>query len=172
MSEPDRQVVRLAVARVLRSQRIESGGVVRSSEWLVTKLADALKQRTYAVLKWVELGMPYRSEEWPGTVYFVQPEDEPFVKIGYTVDLQKRIRKLQTANHLRLHVRLALPGTFAEEGRLHEILCADRKHLEWFNVRNRTLDILDYAARLRALIPTPPSPHGFLDSPAGKFLQE
>jgi hypothetical protein len=68
------------------------------------------------------------------TIYFVQPENEPFVKIGYASNVVARVRGLQVSNHKRLVLLGTLRGTVETE---QALLRQFRKHLvrgEWFHL--------------------------------------
>lgn len=75
------------------------------------------------------------------SIYFIRAGRT--VKIGYTGgDPRKRLAALQTGNHRRLDLVLAIPGELADEARLHDRFAAHRVTGEWFT----------YARPVRALV--------------------
>lgn len=68
-----------------------------------------------------------------GLVYFIQAAHGGPVKIGYTTNLDGRLRDLQTASPYRLVVRHLLPGSTVDEAAMHERFKAARLGGgEWF----------------------------------------
>lgn len=124
-----------------------------ATQWLCHKLGDAIGMGSDAVFRWVADGMPVSMS----TIYFVQPEGEPFVKIGYTTEFVTRIRGLQTGNHRPLVVRMTFPGGAPEEARIHITLKRDQYRNEWFHLRDRVRDVLDLSDRLRGVVEMDPS---------------
>lgn len=94
-----------------------------------------------------------------GYVYFLQAGDDPYIKIGTTIEpLAKRILQLQTANHRKLKligaIDLRKSSGLNSLGRLEFSVLAKRKeaeiqamfsnscvHGEWFDM---TDDLLSY----------------------------
>ena len=68
----------------------------------------------------------------PGHIYFAQSEHGGPVKIGFTTDLEQRLRNLQSASPYPLVLRATFPGTEADERKLHRRFAANRLHGEWF----------------------------------------
>jgi hypothetical protein len=86
-----------------------------------------------------------------GYVYFVQAGDDQAVKIGSTVELDKRLLALQTSNHRRLRLIGAIDlrksgfpenlnrvefGKIAREreAEIQERFAGDRIHGDWFKL--------------------------------------
>ena len=57
-----------------------------------------------------------------------------YVKIGYTIDLNKRLRTLSTASPVPLKVLKRLRGTPADERRLHAMFKPWKQKNEWFRL--------------------------------------
>lgn len=68
------------------------------------------------------------------TVYFVTEKGTSSgpVKIGVTIELEKRLSSLQTGHHQELEVIASLEGGRETEAYLHESLAAHRIRGEWF----------------------------------------
>lgn len=81
-----------------------------------------------------------------GTIYFVGSSAGP-VKIGFTLDLPRRLHRLQMSSPSRLQVLALRPGSRRDETRLHEKHRKDRLHGEWFRRSNAVL--LEVAAALK-----------------------
>ncbi len=64
-----------------------------------------------------KVGRPLLAFSRPGIVYFIQAKSGP-VKIGFTYDLRKRFRILQTHNHEELTVIAAFLADYSLEVRL------------------------------------------------------
>lgn len=82
---------------------------------------------------------PSRDEYGPtrkptGFVYFIRAVEADRVKIGWTVDVAKRLRGLQTSSPFALTLVGALAGETGFEGRLHRRFAADRVSGEWFRL--------------------------------------
>jgi len=75
-------------------------------------------------------------------VYFLQPGDEPFVKIGHADDVAARVRDLQAGNHLPLQVIRELPGGQPEEAWLHRRFREHRVLREWFGLVPEMLSVV------------------------------
>jgi hypothetical protein len=67
-----------------------------------------------------------------GYVYCIT--DGEYVKIGYSVNPSKRVAELQTGNARILRVLGTLPGTPADERRLHEKYIEHNVLQEWFEL--------------------------------------
>lgn len=68
------------------------------------------------------------------SVYFIQPEGEPAVKIGITSNVPARLSALQMAHHRPLNVIGIMPGGGREEAALHARFAAHRLRGEWFRL--------------------------------------
>jgi len=72
-------------------------------------------------------------------VYFIQagePDEKGFatVKIGFSTDVDKRLRQLQTASALPLKLLECTIGTQAIEGFIHRVLRHRHLRGEWFRI--------------------------------------
>lgn len=68
----------------------------------------------------------------PSLVYLITDGDQNY-KIGVTIDLQGRLRQLQTGNHRKLKIVASFEGTEADEKRYHEKFEFNRVSGEWFS---------------------------------------
>lgn len=68
----------------------------------------------------------------PSYVYFIQDGRKGAVKIGMTVDPEKRLRDLQTGNPRTLRIRHVIPGDRSTEKALHARFEPARIRGEWF----------------------------------------
>ena len=66
-------------------------------------------------------------------IYFIRRESN-FVKIGYSKDVTKRIKELQTASPTPIKVLAVLPGGYKTERELHNLFYKHRKEGEWFKL--------------------------------------
>jgi hypothetical protein len=66
------------------------------------------------------------------TIYFVSGASGEFFKIGFTNNIEDRLRSLQTASPELLHLHLAIPGSPDKERELHRQFAAHRAQGEWF----------------------------------------
>lgn len=69
-----------------------------------------------------------------GWIYFLVAERLGRVKIGYTRDMKTRLKDLQAASPVLLHVRVIWRGTYKLERALHNIFHKARVHNEWFEL--------------------------------------
>jgi hypothetical protein len=91
------------------------------------------------------------------TVYFIQPENEPFVKIGFSnAPAAQRAYDLQMGNHRRLRIIAELPGTREDEYALHALFKTERLHREWFKFTKRVRKIVEGLAAGEYQIPPKP----------------
>jgi hypothetical protein len=65
-------------------------------------------------------------------IYFIQGVDGGPVKIGRSVDVERRLAEMQKDSPVRLVVRETLRGGAADEHRLQKQFTANRIHGEWF----------------------------------------
>lgn len=72
------------------------------------------------------------NDESPGFIYFIQGECGGPIKIGYTTDLLKRLKTLQTGYPDLLEVLLAFPGKPEYEKAIHKQFEEYRLNGEWF----------------------------------------
>jgi hypothetical protein len=82
------------------------------------------------------------------TIYFVQPEGEPLVKIGYAKSsVAARIKTLQIANHRKLRILAQVSGSMAQERGLHFLLRDHHAHGEWFYLTPEVRKIITKAKK-------------------------
>jgi hypothetical protein len=79
-------------------------------------------------------------------IYFIQSGPAGPIKIGTTVDLDRRLRSLQIAHSVRLTVLGTVPGDAVQEAALHAELAADRIRGEWFRPSHAVLAALARAS--------------------------
>ena len=75
---------------------------------------------------------PLYPPERESYVYFVQDGADGPIKIGYAVDVTKRIASLQTGHHRALRVLLTIPGGPKVERKMHNKFWRSRIRGEWF----------------------------------------
>lgn len=68
-----------------------------------------------------------------GYVYFAAWSESSPIKIGFTVDDEKRLSGLQTGLPYRVFFLGVAPGTVDDERNLHRRLVAHRLEREWFD---------------------------------------
>ncbi len=67
-----------------------------------------------------------------GYVYFLRSENEGEIKIGYAVDVEKRVKQLQTGHPQKLKVMATLKGDMELEKDIHDKFYKHRLNGEWF----------------------------------------
>lgn len=69
-------------------------------------------------------------------IYFIQSGAKKFIKIGYTKNIDRRIKELQTGNPEKLILLGTLPGGFEFEKGLHDLYkyYRIRPDSEWFRI--------------------------------------
>lgn len=82
-----------------------------------------------------------------GFVYFLQSGQDGPIKIGYTTDIQKRIKALQTAHPFPLKLLLVINGNVDDESKLHKKFNSLRFCGEWFSPDEK---LLQYIEKLKA----------------------
>lgn len=75
------------------------------------------------------------------TIYFAKAGETNFVKIGYAVDLARRVPTLQVGCPYRLEVIRSLPGGLRTEAWLHEHFAKRRVRAEWFTFCEEMLTV-------------------------------
>lgn len=73
-------------------------------------------------------------------IYFIQAEGNNLIKIGIAINPEKRLRQLQSASPVKLHLLKTIEGGFSAERGLHKRFKDTRTHGEWFLP---TQDLLD-----------------------------
>jgi hypothetical protein len=76
-------------------------------------------------------------------VYVISAGDRNFVKIGFTTNLEQRLRSLRTASHVEPIVHLVIPGTRSLERELHTRFASARHNREWFRLTDEIAAFID-----------------------------
>lgn len=76
-----------------------------------------------------------------GHVYFAWQAAAGMVKIGYSKNPDKRVKALQTGSPESVEIVFSIPGTMAQEKRLHRLLGSDRHRNEWFKPTEKMSEI-------------------------------
>ncbi len=74
-----------------------------------------------------------------GYIYFIDTADGQFVKIGYSVNVKRRLSELQVSSPCRLTLRGVVPGNREYEKGIHDIFSDQHVSGEWF----RRVDWMD-----------------------------
>jgi hypothetical protein len=82
-------------------------------------------------------------QRYPGFVYFIQGESGGPIKIGYSDDVVKRLKGLQTGYPDNLKILFAYPGNQDDEKSIHEMLNSDRLRGEWFKPTETLFSVID-----------------------------
>ena len=69
-----------------------------------------------------------------GAVYFIRADGRGPVKIGFTTDIDGRLKSLATSHHGELKVIAAIEGSHADEQALHKQFEKYKVRREWFRV--------------------------------------
>lgn len=75
-----------------------------------------------------------------GCVYFIRAHD--FVKIGFTVDVSKRIGGIQTGCPYPIELLFSVPGTVQTEREFHHRFRNQRQNGEWFKIEGALADFI------------------------------
>ncbi|MGI9485427.1 MAG: GIY-YIG nuclease family protein [Geminicoccaceae bacterium] len=75
-------------------------------------------------------------EAW---IYFIQAECGGPIKIGWTQDIDRRVKDMQAVNPFTLIVIGKFRGMLADERRLHDKFALSRLHGEWFEPTDELL---------------------------------
>lgn len=67
-------------------------------------------------------------------IYFIQQGDSDLVKIGFTSNIQRRFRELQTASPYPLLLLGLMPGSKEVEKQIHGTFEHLRQKREWFKL--------------------------------------
>ncbi len=82
-----------------------------------------------------QLSLPWQADEGddaPSVVYFVEAVGSGLVKIGFTTNLQERLRHMAIGNPTELRLLKTVGGGRREEAHLHRRFAIHRKGGEWF----------------------------------------
>ena len=77
-----------------------------------------------------------------GFVYFIRRGEFGSIKVGYSVDVKKRLIGLQTASDLPLCLLGFTRANLAQEAEAHAVLAPYRKSGEWFENQPFVLEFL------------------------------
>ena len=84
-------------------------------------------------------------------IYFIQPENESVVKIGYAKNIRNRLAQLQVSNYQKLKVLLLINGDIRLESNLHYMFMDDKLKGEWYflsdNIKNYIENNMDFDLR-------------------------
>lgn len=105
----------------------EAEALTRKIKDAFTLLGDDLRE-----LGELRSQLPRVQEQAQGFVYFIQAQDSLAIKIGYAVDVEKRLAVLQTGCPEELVVVGMTQGTVADEKALHAKFNLDHIRGEWF----------------------------------------
>ena len=72
-----------------------------------------------------------REEKLRSRIYFIQAEDRE-IKIGFTLNVERRIQRMQMDCPLKLYLIGVLKGDRYSEARIHDMFKEYRKMGEWF----------------------------------------
>lgn len=81
-------------------------------------------------------------------IYFVQTNDNQYIKIGYAKDVTKRLDALQTGSPIGVKVLATQPGDHKIEYALHQKFAYCRVRREWFRAAP---GLVEYAAQAAML---------------------
>jgi T5orf172 domain len=86
---------------------------------------------------------PY-SQAWTRaiTLYFIGVVDHPFVKIGGTDDIERRLTQIQEWAPFPLKLLARVNATWREESHLQRTFEADWSHGEWFSLSPRSSQLI------------------------------
>jgi len=76
-----------------------------------------------------------------GYVYFIR--DGEYMKIGYSTDVQQRMKSLITANPRDIELIAVFPGSTKTERELHSAFAYCRHRGEWFHIDPKMYDIIN-----------------------------
>lgn len=84
------------------------------------------------------------SSELPitGFVYFIGTLEHEMVKIGFSANVNRRLKELQAGSPVKLAVIHKVKGNVTYERELHNQFKECRKHGEWFSLEGKLKDFL------------------------------
>lgn len=82
-----------------------------------------------------------------GYIYFIQTQVSLAIKIGFAVDVEQRLKTIQTGNPERLEIVGVMPGTVRTEKSLHRQFRSDNIRGEWFEASAALVDYIERNAR-------------------------
>ncbi len=78
-------------------------------------------------------------------IYFIKAEETPYIKIGYTQDIYRRMIKMQADCPVKLTVLKTVEGDKAYEKKLHRKFAAFHYRGEWFKMSEDQIENLSVA---------------------------
>lgn len=140
---------------------------IKSTYWIGSK--DVLQSlvlvgiRTERLIWWVEKQLIPVSDREKATepentrkrrrqsyVYFLQAEGDGLIKIGRTINPDKRVRELQTLAPSPLKLLALVEGGKDREREIHEMFVDARSHGEWFEPTPQLLRFIQNHSKERA----------------------
>lgn len=109
------------------------GAAIEMCERLSEERQELRRERDM-ILDALRSAIECRTASSRGVVYFVTADDPCMVKIGFTSNIERRIKSLQTANHGKVRVVGCVPGTKSDETIFHRRFHRYRRRGEWFSV--------------------------------------
>lgn len=82
-----------------------------------------------------------------GYVYFMGWSDDSPVKIGWSIDPERRLKNFQTGFPYELQILGAIPGVTALEPEIHYLFDDERMRGEWFERSRRVSTLIEEADR-------------------------
>jgi len=124
----------------------------RWEEWKKKKAArDEAKKAQQEIEKRRTYKKPSKGD-LKGFIYFIQGECGGPIKIGYTTDLEQRLKSLQTGYPDRLELLLAFPANPNYEKAIHKQFEEYRLNGEWFKPTPEVLKKIRYFGLLNAYV--------------------
>lgn len=77
-----------------------------------------------------------------GYVYFLQDKSTGYIKIGFSTQLEKRIKALGTGLPEKPELLARIKAYAHEEARYHTMFCGDRIRGEWFKPSVRIMNYI------------------------------
>jgi len=108
----------------------------KKAKQIKDEMEKAISESTYRKRKY--------QMRYPGYIYFVQGECGGPIKIGYSTDIEKRIKTLQTGYPDVLGILYLIPGDMADEEELHKELAYYRMRGEWFKPDEEVLRKIEF----------------------------
>lgn len=80
----------------------------------------------------------------PTVVYFIQEALGGYVKIGYTRDLNRRMRELDNNSPAGIYLLGYMDGARLTESTMHDTFALYRKRGEWYHPNKLLIDYIDF----------------------------
>lgn len=124
-------------------------------EWKKKRLAQEQAKQLQLDLRKANTYQKPSKKGMSGFIYFIQGISGGPIKIGYTTDLENRLKTLQTGYPDRLEYLLAFPGSPEHEKALHKQFAQYRLNGEWFNPDPKVLERIKHFTVLNAYVSAP-----------------